>query len=55
MSEEVRRIVVGRGSSLDVSNQALEEGMLTLRRCAIRNAARGRTSLKEALRVTMVD
>jgi len=55
MSEEVRRIVVGRGSSLDVANQALEEGMLTLRRCAIRSAARGRTSLKEALRVTMVD
>ena len=55
MSEEVRRIVVGHGSSLDVASQALKEGMLTLRRCAIRNAARGRTSLKEALRVTMID
>jgi len=55
MTEEIRRIVVGRGSSLDVRKKALEEGLVTLRRCAIRNAARGKTSLEEALRVTMID
>jgi len=55
MTEEIRRVVVARGSSLDVRNEALKEGLVTLRRCAIRNAARGRTSLEEALRVTIVD
>ncbi len=55
MTDEIRRIIVEGGSSLDIREKALEQGMVTLRRCAIRNAARGKTSLEEALRVTMAD
>ena len=55
MTEEVKRRIVNRDSVLDLKKQAVEQGMLTLRRCGILNALRGRTSLEEILRVTMPD
>lgn len=55
MSDAVKRIVIGHGSALDVKDQALKEGMITLRRCGILNAMRGKTSVEEVLRVTMAD
>ena len=55
VSEAVKRIVVDRGSVLDVKAQALKEGMITLRRCGILNAMRGKTSVEEVLQVTMGD
>ena len=35
--------------------KAIEDGMLSLRRCAVLNALKGRTSLEEILRVTVGD
>ena len=55
MTAAIRRIVVKGGNALDIKKTALEEGMLTLRRCAILNALRGKTSLEEVLSVTMPD
>ena len=55
MTEGVRRMVVERANIQDVKNKALEEGMLTLRRCALLNAARGKTSLQEVEARTMAD
>jgi len=55
VSETIKRIVVDRGSVLDVKAQALREGMITLRRCGILNAMRGKTSIEEVLQVTMGD
>ncbi len=55
MSENVKRIIIDGGSALDIKAQALEEGMITLRRCAILNSARGNTSIEEVLRVTLDD
>lgn len=55
MSESVKRMVVERANIADVKKKALEEGMLTLRRCALMNAARGKTSLQEVEARTMVD
>ncbi len=55
MSEEVKRIIIEGKSALDIKKQALEEGMITLRRCGLFNAMRGKTSLEEILRVTMGD
>jgi len=55
MTESVRRMVVERADILDVKKRALEEGMLTLRRCGLNNVMRGKTSIEEVERVTMSD
>ncbi len=55
ITEGIKRIILEGGSALQIKKQALEEGMLTLRRCGILNALRGKTSLEEVLRVTMGD
>ena len=55
MTDSIRRIVVKGGNALDIKKTALDEGMITLRRCAILNAIRGKTSLEEVLSVTMPD
>jgi type IV pilus assembly protein PilB len=55
MSEDVRRLVVERAHLSDIKKQALAEGMLTLRRCGLLNAARGKTSLQEIEAQTMAD
>ncbi|MGH7144440.1 MAG: GspE/PulE family protein [Planctomycetota bacterium] len=49
MTEPVRRIVIGGGSALDIRAQGLEEGMLTLRRVALLNAMRGKTSIDQVM------
>jgi len=45
-------IVEGR-SVHDLKNEAVRQGMLTLRRVGLMNAMRGRTTLEEVLRVTL--
>jgi len=55
MVEDIKRIITEGASSLDVKRKALDGGMLTLRRCGVLNAIRGRTSIEEVLRVTMGD
>ncbi|HLQ36813.1 MAG TPA: ATPase, T2SS/T4P/T4SS family [Planctomycetota bacterium] len=55
MTEPVKRMVVDRAHIGDIKALALKEGMLTLRRCGILNALRGKTSLEEVESVTMAD
>ena len=55
MSEPIKRMVVERAHISDVKKQALVEGMLTLRRVGLLNAARGKTSLQEVEATTMAD
>jgi len=55
MTEPIKRTVISGGSALDIKAKALEENMLTLRRCGLLNALRGRTSIEEVLQVTMAD
>jgi type IV pilus assembly protein PilB len=55
MSEGIRRMVVDRAHLADIKKLALEEGMLTLRRCGLMNAMRGKTSLQEIEATTMAD
>jgi type IV pilus assembly protein PilB len=55
MSESVKRMVVDRAHIADIKKHALTEGMLTLRRCGLLNAARGKTSLQEVESTTMAD
>ncbi len=53
LDETLKRMVVERRSVLDMKAEAIRQGMLTLRRVGLLNAARGRTSLEEVLRVTL--
>src|SRR5690606_9278650 len=55
MTETIKRMVVERANAADIKEQALKEGMLTLRRCGLLNAARGITSIEEVERSTMAD
>lgn len=55
LDEPVRRLILDGGSALDLKHKAVEDGMITLRRCAILNAIRGKTSMEEICRVTISD
>jgi type IV pilus assembly protein PilB len=55
MSDGIRRMVVERAHLADIKKLALSEGMLTLRRCGLMNAMRGKTSLQEIEATTMAD
>jgi len=55
LDETLKRMVVERRSVHDLKSEAVRQGMLTLRQVGLLNAARGRTSLEEVLRVTMED
>jgi len=53
MRDEIKRLVIEGRSAMDIKHAAVEGGMITLRRCALLNAMRGRTTIEEALRVTL--
>ena len=53
MREDIRRVVISGGSALDIRGKALENNMITLRRCALLNAIRGKTSIEEVLTMTL--
>ena len=55
LEDSIKRMVVEGRSVLDIKKRAVELGMITLRRAALLNAMRGRTSLQEVLRVTIAD
>ncbi len=53
--DDIKRAIVEAKSSLEIRRMAIEAGMITLRRCALLNALRGKTSIEEVLRVTLDD
>src|SRR3954466_874925 len=55
VSEAVRRLIIKRASSAVVKNQAISEGMRTLRMVGIDKALEGITTLEEIWRVTAED
>jgi type IV pilus assembly protein PilB len=55
MTEGIKRMIVDRAHIADIKKLALTEGMLTLRRCGLMNASRGKTSLQEIEASTMAD
>src|SRR3954451_6688990 len=55
VSETIRRLVIKRASSAVVKNQAVSEGMRTLRMVGIDKALEGVTTLEEIWRVTAED
>lgn len=53
--EDIKRMILDGASAIDLKMAAIEKGLTTLRRAAILNALRGKTSLQEVERVTMGD
>jgi len=52
VSEEMGRIIMSEGNSIDIADQAKKEGIDDLRRSALKKVMAGLTSLEEANRVT---
>jgi type IV pilus assembly protein PilB len=55
ITEPIKKMIVHGHSAVEVRNAAIEDGMITLRRAALLNAMRGKTSIEEVLRVTLSD
>ena len=55
LTEKIQRMVMEGLGALDIKQQAILDGMVTLRRAGVLNALRGVTSLAEVLRGTMAD
>jgi len=55
VSEAIRRLIMKRASAAVIKNQAVTEGMKTLRMVGIDKALEGQTTLEEVLRVAADD
>jgi type II secretory ATPase GspE/PulE/Tfp pilus assembly ATPase PilB-like protein len=55
VSEAIRRLIIKRASSAVIKNQAIAEGMKTLRMVGVDKAREGVTTLEEVCRVTAED
>jgi type IV pilus assembly protein PilB len=56
VDDDIKRMIIERRSSIDIKKFAMQKkGMLSLRRTALLNGMRGRTTLEEILRMTMSD
>ena len=52
VTEEIQRIILAGGTSLDIAAQAAREGVNDLRRSGLLKAKQGMTSLDEVLSTT---
>jgi len=55
MDDTIRKMIIKGNSAMGIKEYAMKRGMITLRRCALLNAGRGKTSIEETLRMTMED
>ena len=55
IADDIKRIIIDGGSSLDLKNKGIELGMITLRRVALLSCMEGKTNLEEVLRSTLGD
>ena len=51
VSEPIREMIIKRGSTREIANKAIEEGMRTMIEDGFVKAAQGLTSIEEILRV----
>jgi type IV pilus assembly protein PilB len=52
ISAEMERMIVSKGTTMDIRNQAVEEGMVTLRSAGIEKIRKGITSVEQVLGAT---
>ncbi|MCK6479062.1 MAG: Flp pilus assembly complex ATPase component TadA [Planctomycetaceae bacterium] len=55
ITENVKRVIIDGGSSIDIKNKAIEDGMITLRRVALLGCMEGKTTLAEVVGSTLAD
>jgi type IV pilus assembly protein PilB len=55
MNNDIRRVIIARGSDLDIRKIAIQTGMISLRRAGLLNCLRGVTSVEEIIANTVVD
>ena len=55
MNNDLRRIIIGGGSDIDIRRVALQTGMISLRRAGLLNVMRGVSTVDEVLRNTVGD
>ncbi|MBA3698025.1 MAG: Flp pilus assembly complex ATPase component TadA [Planctomycetes bacterium] len=53
MSDELRKVIIGGASTIELRKAAMDCGMITLRRAGLMNALRGVTSVEEVMRHTV--
>lgn len=53
VSDRIRNLIARNAPSAKTKKAAVEEGMLTLRRCGIGEVMAGRTSFEEVIAVTL--
>ena len=52
ISQKMGKLIVGRSAAKDIKADAVSDGMMTMRECAIKKMAQGVTTYEEVLRVT---
>jgi type II secretory ATPase GspE/PulE/Tfp pilus assembly ATPase PilB-like protein len=52
ITAKLREMIIARASLDDLKDQAISEGLITLRNAALRQVVAGVTSLDEAMRIT---
>jgi type IV pilus assembly protein PilB len=55
ISDSIRELILQGASTTEIKNQAIEEGMLSLRMSGLEKVRTGQTSLEEVVRVTFAD
>ena len=55
ITEGIKRVIIDGGSSIDIKNKAIEEGMISLRRVALLGSMEGKTTLEEVVGSTLAD
>lgn len=55
ITEEVRELILMGASTAEIKNQAISQGMKTLRQSGLTKILDGTTSVSEILRTTMAD
>ena len=55
MNNDIRRVIIARGSDIDIRKIAIKTGMISLRRAGLLNALRGVTSIDDVLAQTVAD
>jgi type IV pilus assembly protein PilB len=53
MTDDLRKVIIGGASTIELRKAAMDLGMITLRRAGLMNAMRGVTSLEEVMRHTV--
>ena len=52
VTDEIRKVIIGRGSAMDIAKIAISQGMSTLRQAALGKVKEGATTLEQTLVVT---